>query len=308
MKATHGGGVVFRLTKDGPRYLLVEASGTQDRWVFPKGHIEHGESAESAAAREVGEEAGVRARTVRRLRRLEQKKNGERISIVYFLMVHVGRTKPIENRRVRWLPVDAALEALDTQKSRRVLESADRIVSLATAEAPYWARMSPRLAEWTVLGVAAAALLRSPIALPLGIVVSWWARLVLPRLQAPAAIVPAETEELRFLVAGAQGIERHDALGARIRVSGALAILLPAVQLTPARAAAALAASALLAWLLPSRRAAIAIVLALTLAAAAARREPPLATAAALALALACAWSWLLSGRRRAALAAALTR
>lgn len=50
------GGVVFR--PDGAVLLLRHLEGT---WVFPKGHIDPGEDALSAAVREVEEEAGVRA-------------------------------------------------------------------------------------------------------------------------------------------------------------------------------------------------------------------------------------------------------
>jgi 8-oxo-dGTP pyrophosphatase MutT (NUDIX family) len=58
-KITRAGGVVFRLNGQAPRYLLVEASGTRGRWVFPKGRVEDGESGAMAALREVGEEACV---------------------------------------------------------------------------------------------------------------------------------------------------------------------------------------------------------------------------------------------------------
>jgi diadenosine hexaphosphate hydrolase (ATP-forming) len=51
------GGVVFR--PDGAVLLLRHHEGT---WVFPKGHIDPGEDALTAALREVEEEAGVRAR------------------------------------------------------------------------------------------------------------------------------------------------------------------------------------------------------------------------------------------------------
>ena len=131
-RSTHGGAVVFKLTGEGPRYLLVEASGTRNRWVFPKGHVENGETTADTALREVAEEAGVRGRLVRRLRRVEQKQEGESISIVYFLLAYAGRTTPLEKRRIRWLTFDEAVEALDLVKSRRVLRSADRMISLAT--------------------------------------------------------------------------------------------------------------------------------------------------------------------------------
>jgi ADP-ribose pyrophosphatase YjhB (NUDIX family) len=150
--STHGGAVVFRLTDKGLRYLLVEASGTRDRWVFPKGRVKSKETAAATALREVAEEAGVRARALRRLRRVEQKQQGKAISIAYFLMAYAGRTTPLDRRRIRWLGFEEALEALDLEKSRRVLRSANRMVSLATGKAPHLGvrRAAARLAAWLV--------------------------------------------------------------------------------------------------------------------------------------------------------------
>jgi 8-oxo-dGTP pyrophosphatase MutT (NUDIX family) len=52
------GGVVFRRTEDGPRYLLIlDAHGN---WGFPKGHVDEGESGSAAAQREITEETGLR--------------------------------------------------------------------------------------------------------------------------------------------------------------------------------------------------------------------------------------------------------
>ena len=148
-RTTHAGAVVFRLTSAGLRYLLVEASGTQDRWVLPKGRVEDGESRAGAALREIGEEAGVRARLVRRLGPVEQKKEGEWIRIAYFLMAYAGRTKPLDGRRIRWLAFDQAIEALDLGKSRRVLRAAHRLTSATLAEPPN------RLGEWLLVAVRA---------------------------------------------------------------------------------------------------------------------------------------------------------
>jgi hypothetical protein len=58
---------------------------------------------------------------------------------VYFLMAHAGRAAPLENRRTRWLSFDEAMEALDMEKSRRLLRSADRLVS--TRKGLPWHRM-----------------------------------------------------------------------------------------------------------------------------------------------------------------------
>ena len=128
-RSTHAGAVVFRLTHGGPRYLLVEANGRRGRWVFPKGHLEDGETPVETALREVTEEAGVCARAIRRLRRVEQKQEGNPISITYYLMAYAGRGRPLDKRRTRWLALDEAIKVLDLEKSRRVLRSADRLIT-----------------------------------------------------------------------------------------------------------------------------------------------------------------------------------
>lgn len=243
-RSTHGGGIVFRLTSQGPRYLLVEASGTRDRWVFPKGHVEDGETAAAAALREVWEEAGVRARTIRRLRRVEQRKEGDWISVVYYLMAYAGRKTALEDRRVRWLTFDEAIEQLDRGKSRRVLRSADRLISLATGREPRrhrFGRAAAHLAEWLALGAlallfviplppAAVALL----VLPAGIFVSFAMRAVLRPLAGlasadPNVALPAGDRRLRFLVGGEEHMKRTDYLGGPIRVAAAIIVLAPGV-------------------------------------------------------------------------------
>ena len=161
MRPTHGGGVVFRLTSEGPRYLLVEASGTRGRWVFPKGRVEDGETGAAAALREVGEEAGVRARLIRRLRPVEQRKDGGRIAIAYFLMAYRGRTTPLEKREIRWLSFGEAIEALDRGKSRGVLRSAHRFAAATAAGDPkglgprFWS-ITMRRTNWRWRGGRAA--------------------------------------------------------------------------------------------------------------------------------------------------------
>lgn len=290
-RVTHGGGVVFRLTADGARYLLVEASGTPGRWVFPKGHIEEGETGALAAMREVGEEAGVRARLVRRLKPVEQKKEGERIAIVYFLMAYTGRKAPLDKRRVRWLRFEEALDALDLGKSRRVLRAADRLVSAATGTEPARYRIrraAAHLAEWLALG-ALALLFVAPIpplaallALPAGLLMSLALRALLRPLEGAVAgdadaSLPSR-DRLRLLVGGAQWLRRADYLGGPIRICAALAVFLPWL---PASGAA---------WLAPATAAAGSV----------------LAFVAAFALAAACAFAWWRLARRRASVLAAV--
>ena len=56
------GGIVVRSDDGGtPQFLVVTAKDNPTHWIFPMGHIEHGESAEDAAVREVLEETGIEA-------------------------------------------------------------------------------------------------------------------------------------------------------------------------------------------------------------------------------------------------------
>jgi len=331
-RVTHGGGVVFRLASEGPRYLLVEARGTRERWVFPKGHVEHGETAAVAALREVTEEAGVRARPIQRLRRVEQKKDGERILIAYFLMAYSGRATPLENRRIRWLTFDEATQELDLEKTRRVLRSADRLVSLATGEEPRLVRRAiARLAERLLLG-ALVLLLMAPIpplaallALPVGMVASLAVRALLRPSEGMASgdreiSLPPGLVRLRLLVGGEEWMRRTDYLGGPVRVAAGLAVLLPGI---PARGEAwvapvGLALAALLSSIMtrrgrrPPRSAATVLCLpapwlALLLAAhSIATAGSALGLVVAFALSASCALVWLRLERRRAAVLAAV--
>ena len=52
------GGIVFRRDEKGAVEILL-IQDAKDRWTIPKGHIEEGETAQQAARREIGEEAGL---------------------------------------------------------------------------------------------------------------------------------------------------------------------------------------------------------------------------------------------------------
>jgi diadenosine hexaphosphate hydrolase (ATP-forming) len=101
-------------------YLLVRARKPPDAWVFPKGHIEEGETPEQAAVREVLEEAGVRASIVCPIGRLSLDAGFAEM----FLMAYqsAGSTPP--ERECAWLGINPALEKLSFEESRGLLRSA----------------------------------------------------------------------------------------------------------------------------------------------------------------------------------------
>ena len=56
-RETSAGGVVYRCTPDGPKFLLIKDG--YKNWGFPKGHLKQEEGPEEAAHREVMEETAL---------------------------------------------------------------------------------------------------------------------------------------------------------------------------------------------------------------------------------------------------------
>jgi 8-oxo-dGTP pyrophosphatase MutT (NUDIX family) len=124
-KLTHGGGVVWRSDEAGTRVLMVRATPPPHDWVFPKGHIEQGETVQETARREVREEAGVDATPGPYLGLLEfDSPRGEHVRAAYFLMRFVREVERDEQRELRWWPVDEALKMCRFEDSRALIRAA----------------------------------------------------------------------------------------------------------------------------------------------------------------------------------------
>ncbi len=134
-RETSAGGVVYRLTSDGPKFLLIR--DPYSKWGFPKGHITRDERAEEAARREVGEETGLRDLLLR----------GELGLIDWYFrfggrLIHktchfflfespAGVPEPEADEgisRCCWYSFDEATEAISYDNARDVLRSAGAVV------------------------------------------------------------------------------------------------------------------------------------------------------------------------------------
>jgi 8-oxo-dGTP pyrophosphatase MutT (NUDIX family) len=116
------GAIVVRFTADEPQVLLVTAKRNPKRWIFPKGHIEKGESAEAAALREAREEAGVVGKPIGAAGILEYRFLGAGFRVEYFLAVLKREAGPPEKGRIRdWCSFEEAMERLRFKNTKKLL-------------------------------------------------------------------------------------------------------------------------------------------------------------------------------------------
>ncbi len=107
------GAILLHQIKSGTELLLKKKKKNPAHWIFPKGHIEPGETAEAAAARELLEEAGVEGCVTRPLGTCLFARNGKSYSVTYFLLQYVSTPSAGEaGREPTWYPVETAMELL----------------------------------------------------------------------------------------------------------------------------------------------------------------------------------------------------
>jgi 8-oxo-dGTP pyrophosphatase MutT (NUDIX family) len=119
------GAIVVRLDGHEPQVLLVTAKRNPKRWIFPKGHIEKGETAEEAALREAREEAGVVGKPIGPAGALEYHFLGAGFRVEYFLALLKREAGPPEKGRSRaWCSLEEALERLRFKNTKKLLRKA----------------------------------------------------------------------------------------------------------------------------------------------------------------------------------------
>src|SRR5215210_3063528 len=86
------GAIVVRLDSSEPQVLLVTAKRNPRNWIFPKGHIEKGETPEAAALRAVKEDAGVVGKLLGPAGAIAYRFLGATATVEYFLGEHSRET------------------------------------------------------------------------------------------------------------------------------------------------------------------------------------------------------------------------
>jgi 8-oxo-dGTP pyrophosphatase MutT (NUDIX family) len=132
---TSAGGVVFRLEKGTPRFLLIRDG--YKNWGFPKGHLEEGEEPDAAAVREVGEETGLRDLVlVGPIDTIDWsfRFRGDAIhKVCHFFLMEASRARTSPQRAegitaCRWTTYEEASRLLSYRNAREVLRQAQAMV------------------------------------------------------------------------------------------------------------------------------------------------------------------------------------
>jgi 8-oxo-dGTP pyrophosphatase MutT (NUDIX family) len=117
------GGIVVRRDAAGLSVLLVRAKKDPTVWIFPKGHVEPGETPEAAALRETREEAGIEGELLGPVGEPVEFTSGrELVRVRYFLIRAITEGVSTDGREKRWLAFDEARRTLAFDNGRRLLD------------------------------------------------------------------------------------------------------------------------------------------------------------------------------------------
>lgn len=118
------GAIAFKIVRGSPYVLLVRARQNPEHWIFPKGHIDDGETPEVAAARELEEEAAIKGELVAFVGSLEFESGDERVQVEYFLFEFRSEVARTEEREARWCAYEGALVLLSHPDAAELLKQA----------------------------------------------------------------------------------------------------------------------------------------------------------------------------------------
>ncbi|MGY2134444.1 NUDIX domain-containing protein [Hymenobacter sp. HD11105] len=122
---THVGGVVFRQHAGQVHYLTVQDPCASLEWGFPRGRVQPGEKAPTAALRLIQQETEVLKRFESELLPVSYEVKKELVSVLFYLFEAKHEGAPTNRPTHDWVPLDTALDRIKHPASRELLLRAE---------------------------------------------------------------------------------------------------------------------------------------------------------------------------------------
>jgi 8-oxo-dGTP pyrophosphatase MutT (NUDIX family) len=124
------GAVVYRMNGTTIEFLVQKSKKRPGIWLFPKGHVEIGESNEEAALRELKEESGVCGENIGFLHEFTVEFEDEIQQITFYLFQFSGIDgEPEMGRDPKWLDTSSAIEHLPIYEYSLMIRMAIKRIS-----------------------------------------------------------------------------------------------------------------------------------------------------------------------------------
>jgi len=134
MISEHSAGAIIFFDNEKREFLII--SNEKERWDFPKGHIEEGETPEQTAVREVKEETGLDIEFIDGFKEKISfffKKGKELVKkdVIFFLAKAKSKnvTLSFEHIDYKWLNFEEALNKLTFKDSKNLLIKANQFLT-----------------------------------------------------------------------------------------------------------------------------------------------------------------------------------
>jgi 8-oxo-dGTP pyrophosphatase MutT (NUDIX family) len=128
-RVAQAGAITVRGDGSAAEVLIVRAKKDPTKWIFPKGHIELGETAAEAATRELAEEAGVVGEVLRAVGTSTFPSGEDLIEVAYFLLRFISTVPPLERRETRWSRFDEARRLITFEDAQRLIDATEQMLA-----------------------------------------------------------------------------------------------------------------------------------------------------------------------------------
>jgi 8-oxo-dGTP diphosphatase len=135
------GGVVYKKENGAVFILLINPKGPNygpatNKWSFPKGGLEEGESKEEVAVREVREEGGINAKITKSLGYIKFFRHSPRIGnalkfVDFWLMEYISGDPNDHDKEIaeaKWFPMEDVEQTLAWPTDKEIFERAKKIL------------------------------------------------------------------------------------------------------------------------------------------------------------------------------------